>query len=89
MSNSSLKKRLIVVYQAYLTQQISLRDLAKEIELHAKAFEKMGFLPTQQIQSIFTELEDLAYFADEGFEHKGDLNNVLSALDLWISQIPT
>lgn len=89
MSNATLQQNVHGLCGAYRRGELSLRELARQVGLHADSFEALPFQQRQELETIALRLERQADYADEECEYQAEVERLLSALGDWLGRIST
>lgn len=88
MSNATLQQNVQGLCDAYRRGELPLRELARQVELHADSFEALPFQQRQELETLALRLERQADYADEECEYQAEVERLLSALGDWLRRIP-
>ena len=88
MSNATLIQNVRGLCEAYRCGKLPLRELARQVKLHADSFEALRFEQRKQMQSLAYDLEIQAHYAAEECEYQADVERILSELSDWLRKAP-
>lgn len=88
MSNATLQQNVHGLCEAYRRGELPLRELARQVGLHADSFEALPFEQRQALETLALHLELQADYADEACEYQAEVERILSALGDWLRRIP-
>ncbi len=88
MSNATLLQNVRGLCEAYRCGKLPLRELARNVELHADSFEALRFEQRQQMLSLAYDLTIHAHYADEDCVYQAEVERILSELSDWLRKVP-
>ena len=88
MSNTTLRHNVLRLCEAYQREELTLRELARQVYLHADAFEGLPFEYFKELRGVAFSLETQADFADVECEYQAEVERLLSALKECTLKIP-
>lgn len=89
MSNATLRQNVYKLCDAYRRGELPLRELARQVGLHADSLEALPFEQRQELGTLALRLERQADYADGEFEYQAEVERLLSALGDWLRRIST
>jgi hypothetical protein len=88
MSNASLRLNLQRLCSDYRSGDLALRELARQLEVHAEALEAFPSSHRDELKTLARRLTIQADYADEDCEYEPEVERLLGLLYECILRIP-